>query len=113
MKEEIEKLIYDAIYKWVAKNFGESEAEDPSWSIEALAHDLTNAQLIFDIYKIIEYEYLRDDCDMVAEGMEIKLTDEERDAVVDEFMDSEAYVDAHVEDWQWFINRELVQRKEK
>ena len=70
MKEEIEKLIYDAIYKWVAKNFGESEAEDPSWSIEALAHDLTNAPLIFDIYKTIEREYLRDDCDMVAEGMD-------------------------------------------
>ena len=113
MKEEIEKLIYDAIYKWVAKNFGESEAEDPSWSIEALAHDLTNAPLIFDIYKTIEREYLRDDCDMVAEGMDVKLTDKEREIVVDEFMNSEAYVDAHAEDWQWFIKQELKHREEK
>lgn len=25
------------IYNWVADNFGESEANDPSWNIEALA----------------------------------------------------------------------------
>ena len=56
---------------------------------------------------------MRDDCDMVAEGMDVKLTDKEREIVVDEFMNSEAYVDAHAEDWQWFIKQELKHREEK
>ena len=30
----------DIITKWVADNFGQSEAEDPSWSIDALAEHL-------------------------------------------------------------------------
>ena len=113
MKEEIKQLFYKNIYEWVKQNFGESEAEDPSWSIEALAQDLADSPLAFDIYKTVEREYLRDDCDMVAEGMEVELTDKEREVVVDEFMDSEAYVDAHAEDWQWFINREIKHREEK
>ena len=36
MKKQFEKIIYN----WVKKNFGESEAEDPSWDIEALAEEL-------------------------------------------------------------------------
>lgn len=33
------------IYDWVAKNFGESEAEDPSWSIDALSAHLASVLL--------------------------------------------------------------------
>ena len=111
MREEIERLINNNIYEWVKKNFGESEADDPSWSIEALAHDLAKGQLAFDIYKTVEREFLRDDCDMVAEGMEVKLTDKEREVVVDDYMNSDAYVDAHTEDWEWFIGKELKHRE--
>ena len=112
MKEEIKQLFYKNIYEWVKQNFGESEAEDPSWSIEALAQDLANSSLAFDIYKTIEREYLRDDCERVAKGMGVELTDKEKQVVVDEFMDSDAYVDAHAEDWQWFIKQELKHREE-
>lgn len=33
------------IYDWVAKNFGESEADDPSWNIEALSAHLASELL--------------------------------------------------------------------
>ena len=36
---------YDIIYKWVADNFGQSEADDPSWSIEALADHLSKSDI--------------------------------------------------------------------
>lgn len=38
----VEKEFNKFLYEWVKNNFGESEADDPSWSIEALAHDLAN-----------------------------------------------------------------------
>ncbi len=112
MQEEIEQKLYKAIYNWVKENFGESEADDPSWDIKALAHDLSKTNLDYEIYKIIERQFLREDCKMVAEDMKKSLTDKEVDAVVDEFMDSEAYVDAHAEDWQWFIKQEIARRHE-
>lgn len=37
--------LYDIIYKWVADNFGESEAEDPSWNIEALADHISKSDI--------------------------------------------------------------------
>lgn len=36
----IEKIIY----KWVKENFGESEANDPSWNIKALAKYIERKQ---------------------------------------------------------------------
>lgn len=36
----------EIIYDWVKTNFGESEADDPSWSIEALAKHLDEKLLI-------------------------------------------------------------------
>jgi len=35
------------IYNWVERNFGESEANDPSWDISSLADDINNIQVIF------------------------------------------------------------------
>lgn len=32
--------IKDMIYEWVRENFGQSEADDPSWNIEELAQHL-------------------------------------------------------------------------
>lgn len=37
--------LYDIIYKWVADNFGESEADNPSWNIEALADHLSKSDI--------------------------------------------------------------------
>lgn len=39
--------IENVIYKWVSDNFGESEADDPSWNIMRLAQYL-NEQLFPD-----------------------------------------------------------------
>lgn len=36
----MENKIRTTIYNWVKRNYGESEAQDPSWSIDALAHEL-------------------------------------------------------------------------
>ena len=35
------------IYSFVVRNFGESEANDPSWDISALADEINNIQVIF------------------------------------------------------------------
>ena len=36
-----EKELAKSIKEWVKYNFGESEADDPSWDINALAHHLS------------------------------------------------------------------------
>ena len=35
------------IYNWVKRNFGESEANNPSWDISALADEINNIPVIF------------------------------------------------------------------
>lgn len=54
MKEQFEKLIYN----WVKQNFGESEAGDPSWSIEALADELDKH--FHELYWQQELEYIKE-----------------------------------------------------
>lgn len=108
LNERVEELFKQHIYQWVKDNFGQSEADDPSWSIDALAHGLaygSHSSLKYDIYRAVEREYLRMDCDYIAEQNGITLTEEERERAVDEFMDCEAYVDAHAEDWLYWINK--------
>lgn len=105
MEERVTKLLEKNIYEWVKKNFGQSEADDPSWNIEALAKDLAHGTLKYDIYRAVERDYLRMDCDYIAEQNGISLTEEERELAVDEFMDCDAYVDAHAEDWIYWIKR--------
>ena len=108
LNERVEELFKQHIYQWVKDNFGQSEADDPSWSIDALAHGLaygSHSVLKYDIYRAVERDYLREDCKMIAEQNNIELTDTEVELVVDEFMDCEAYVDAHAEDWLYWINK--------
>lgn len=113
MEEQVEKILYKNIYEWVAKNFGESEAEDPSWSIKAMAKDLAHGIMKYDIYRAVERDYLREDCKYIAEQNDIKLSDKDTEWVVEEFMNSEAYVDTHAEDWLWFMHRAEEINKEK
>lgn len=35
-------VVEKRIYSWVERNFGESEAMDPSWNIKSLAEDIEN-----------------------------------------------------------------------
>lgn len=37
-KYKVDKIIYE----WVKRNYGESEAHDPSWSIVELANEIVN-----------------------------------------------------------------------
>lgn len=37
-KYKLDKIIYE----WVKRNYGESEAQDPSWSIAELANEIAN-----------------------------------------------------------------------
>ena len=45
MLDELEDrvgVVEKRIYSWVERNFGESEAMDPSWNIQSLAEDIEN-----------------------------------------------------------------------
>lgn len=45
LNDKITNFFNEEIYKWVAKNFGTQEAEDPSWNIEALSAYLSSRLL--------------------------------------------------------------------
>jgi len=46
------------IYDWVVDNFGESEAEDPSWNIHALAQAIDEADLNnYEQQHTVKYRY--------------------------------------------------------
>lgn len=73
---------HDIIYKWVADNFGQSEADDPSWSIEALADHLSksdidpdelNANTQWLVYDKMKEHFLDEDIESVAEQRGITL----------------------------------------
>lgn len=105
IEEEFKKFLYE----WVKKNFGESEADDPSWSIEALAHDLRGEYV--KIKEREDLEWVKEDVEYVAENHDIKLTDKQAYAVAQEYMLSEAYCEMHAEDILWFIQREKEKEK--
>lgn len=100
IEEEFKKFLYE----WVKKNFGESEADDPSWSIEALAHDLREEYI--KVKEREDLEWVKEDVEYVAENNDIKLTDKQAYAVAQEYMLSEAYCEMHAEDILYFIQRE-------
>lgn len=105
----IEKEFKKFLYEWAKKNFGESEADDPSWSIEALAHDLREEYI--KIKEREDLEWVKEDVEYVAENNDIKLTDKQAYAVAQEYMLSEAYCEMHAEDILWFIQREKEKEK--
>lgn len=97
----IEKELHSFLYNWVAKNFGESEAEDPSWSIEALAHDLAIEFMELDEQsKIIN---IADDILEVAEDNNVKLTKREAEAMAHKYRFSDGYGRRDNEDIKDFI----------
>ena len=84
------KTFYDIIYEWVAENFGESEAEDPSWSIEALADHLSKTDINPDELnantKWLAYDKLREwnleqDIEQVAESKGLTLEKSQVEAI--------------------------------
>ena len=100
----IEKEFNEFLYEWVKKNFGQSEADDPSWSIEALAHDL--AEKYWDVRNKHELENIKDDILMVANDNSINLTEKEAYTIACEYETSEAYCAPDRESIKYFIRRE-------
>lgn len=100
IEEEFNKFLYE----WVKKNFGESEADDPSWSIEALAHDLVDEYI--KIKEREDLEWVKEDVEKVAEENDITLTEKQAYAVAQEYMLSEAYCEMQSDDIKYFIKRE-------
>ena len=105
MKEEIEKLIHDAILKWVGKNYGTQEMEDPSWSVEALAEELAKHQ--HEFYWRQELEYLKEDVEHYAGEYNYKLDEKQMYAVADKIRNSEWYCSINPEDMEYYIKEEL------
>ena len=102
MKEKFNKIIYN----WVAKNFGESEAEDPSWNIEALAEELDNH--FHELYWQQELEYLKEDVENYIDGLnEYELTEKQMYNVADKIRNSEWYCSINPEDMEYYIKEEL------
>ena len=84
------KTFYEAIYEWVAENFGQSEADDPSWSIEALADHLSKTDINPDELnantKWLAYDKLREwnleqDLEQVAESKGLTLSKVDIEAI--------------------------------
>lgn len=98
IEEEFNKFLYE----WVRKDFGQSEADDPSWSIKALAHDL--AKEYWNIRHRHELENIKDDILMVATDNNIDLTDKEAYTIACEYETSEAYCAPDRESIKYFIN---------
>ena len=105
IEEEFKKFLHE----WVKKNFGQSEADDPSWSIEALAHDLKYEYI--SLKEREDLEWVKEDVEYVANDHDIKLTDKQAYAVAQNYMLSEAYCEMHDEDILYFIQREKEKEK--
>lgn len=116
------KTFYEAIYEWVAENFGQNEADDPSWNIEALADHLSKTNLKPDelnaytkscVYSTLDQSYVEQDVADYAERMGYKLTEQQISYVADNIIDSDWYCSINAEDMDWHIKRELETAKEK
>lgn len=104
MENKITKIIYD----WVGKNFGTQEAEDPSWNIEALAHEIYNH--FHELYWQQELEYLKEDVDTYAKDHNYDLTEQETYNVADKIRNSEWYCSINPEDLEYYIKEELKEK---
>lgn len=107
---------YDIIYKWVADNFGQSEADDPSWDIKALAEHLSKSDIKPDelsaytkhcVYNDLDQRYVEEDVEYHAENHGYKLTDAQIGAIASEVRDSDWYCSVGLECVEWYIEEEL------
>lgn len=109
---DIKQEYKTVIYNWVKENFGESEADDPSWSIDELARELANH--FRDLYWKQELEYLKEDVDYYAENNGYdRLTQKQRYQIADEIRNSDWYCSINAEDMEFYINQELAIAKRK
>lgn len=102
----MEDKLYKIIYNWVADNFGESEAEEPSWDIKALSEEI--GKHYHELYWQQELEYLKEDVENYAnEHDEYKLNEKQMYAVADKIRNSEWYCSINPEDMEYYIKEEM------
>ena len=110
------KTFYEAIYEWVADSFGQSEADNPSWNIEALADHLNNTDIKPDelnaytkscVYSTLDQSYVEQNVVDYADSMGYKLTEQQIEYVADNIRHSDWYCVISTEDLEWYIKREL------
>lgn len=100
MKDELQEIIYE----WVKRYFGQSEADDPSWNIEALAEELNKH--LPGLFHYCNFLSLREDIKRVAEqNLDLDLTDKELDIIADDYQYSEAYCSPDTESIEYFIKK--------
>lgn len=108
---------YDIIHKWVADNFGQSEADDPSWNIEALAKHLSESDIHPDelsaitksrVYEVLDQHYVEEDVEYYAKEVKnINLTEQQVRNVADKIRNSDWYSSINTEDMDYYIKQEL------
>lgn len=107
---------YEIIYNWVEDNFGESEANDPSWDIKALAKHLSesdinpdelNAMTKSNVYSTLDQHYVEEDVERYANDHDYKLTEQQIGYVADKIRNSDWYMSINAEDMDWYIKQEL------
>lgn len=110
------KTFYEAIYEWVSDNFGQSEADDPSWNIKALAEHLSksdispdelNAYTKINVYSTLDQHYVEEDVEEYANDHGYKLTEQQISYVADRIRNSDWYCSINAEDMEWYIRQEL------
>lgn len=100
----VKSEFYNVLYRYVADNYGESEADDPSYNLEDLAREL--ADKFYRIKDKWELDCIAEDVASVAEDHDIELTDKELYAIANEYRYSEAYCAMDRESIYYFIKRE-------
>lgn len=109
-KNALTEQLSSWLYDWVAENFGQSEADDPSYDLDELASMLYDHR--YDIYHYVERKFQEEDCEAVAEEMGVELTQAQKDVIVDDFMESEQYESKPSYAWREIIQYELERKKE-
>lgn len=108
--------LHDIIYEWVEQNFGQSEADDPSWNIEALADHLSRSDIDPDelsagtksrVYADLDQHYVEEDVQACAADRGITLTPQQVHDVADRIRYSDWYMGIPREDMDYYIDKEL------
>lgn len=106
MKDKYKEIIG----RWVRENFGDSEADDPGWNIDALAEELDKH--FHEMYWEQELNYIKEDVENYAEEHGYNfLTEKQKWAIADKIRNSDWYCSIDGEDMEYYINQELVKEK--
>lgn len=106
--KKFEKDIKEIITKWVGKNFGTQEMEDPSWDIGALSEEI--AKHATELFWDIQNQYAYEDVSYVAEHDKVYLTPEQKKRITDMYVNSDCFGEIDYEAIRFFI--ETIKREE-